>query len=377
MKRRVRVGAAFQTWTPIWALRLTMRMSRALGADDYWFGDHTRHFFPPEAWNLKSNPMARVFPSCDAWLDPTVVIARYSRRRGGRMGVWVTDPVRRSAADLARCWMSLHHLTGGKAVLGIGAGESTNYVPIGHSQKMMVSRLEDTIVAVRAAWASETTPLTHSGQFHEWNDALFLPSLKRTTPPIWVAAQGPRTCDIAGRLGDGWVFLYEDLGRFQIARDRVIAGAHSVGKNPNDIERSIGIYGAVLSTRDRFVRACRSMFVRFGGLVQTGSQWSEIGANHPFGPEFSGPHDMRPEMFQGGELHRALEAATPEVLEALMPCGTAREVAEQLEPFVEQGVSHIIYGNLAAAADWDIALDSLREQVRLSRLLKSMSVRSI
>ena len=74
--------------------------------------------FPSSAWGPHLSHFARWIPSLDAFLDPTVTIAKFSGRRGPRMGMSVTDAVRRRPADLARVWMSLHHLTGGRAVLG-------------------------------------------------------------------------------------------------------------------------------------------------------------------------------------------------------------------------------------------------------------------
>lgn len=69
--------------------------------------------------------------------------------------------------------MSLHHLSRGRVVLGIGAGERENTESIGMVLDAPVSRLEDALVAIRAAWASGGEPLTHSGKFHQWDGAIF------------------------------------------------------------------------------------------------------------------------------------------------------------------------------------------------------------
>lgn len=104
------------------------------------------------------------------------------------MGTMVTDPIRRSAADLARAWLTLHHMTGGNVVLGIGSGEAMNTESIGQRLTRSVSRLDDALSALRAAFSAEGNPVTHSGPFHDW--------------------QGPKACEVAGRWGDGWIHIY-------------------------------------------------------------------------------------------------------------------------------------------------------------------------
>ena len=171
-RRRVRVGCHVIAITPVWGLRANVILARLLGADDIWMGDHAKSMFPQAAWRPALSPMARFIPSLDAYLDPTVTIARTVGRFGPPMGTAVTDPLRRTPADLARVWMSLHHLSRGRVVFGIGSGERENTEPIGLVLDAPVSRLEDALVAIRAAWSSSGEPLTHSGKFHQWNDAM-------------------------------------------------------------------------------------------------------------------------------------------------------------------------------------------------------------
>ena len=56
-------------------LRANVFLSRLLGADDIWFGDHAKSMFPSAAWRPDLSPLARFVPSLDAYLDPTVTIA--------------------------------------------------------------------------------------------------------------------------------------------------------------------------------------------------------------------------------------------------------------------------------------------------------------
>ena len=111
--------------TPVWGLRANIVLSRLLGADDIWLGDHAKSTFPPSAFVTDG-----AFGSVTGRLSrPHGDGARVVGAFGPRMGTAVTDSIRRSPADLARVWMSLHHLSRGRVVLGIGSGERENTEP--------------------------------------------------------------------------------------------------------------------------------------------------------------------------------------------------------------------------------------------------------
>jgi phthiodiolone/phenolphthiodiolone dimycocerosates ketoreductase len=344
---------------------------RFLGVDDIWFGDHTRHFLPGAMWDPKTNPMARLVPDLDAWFDPTVLIARYCRKRGFRMGTSVTDPIRRSAADLARVWLSLHHVTGGNVVLGIGAGETNNLLPIGEA-RASVSRLEDCLDAIRVAWSADGARITHHGRFHSWDGATFPPPLRGSVPPIWVAAQGPRACGVAGRFADGWIHIHQDFEAWKTSAELVAKGADSVGKDPESMIRSLSILGVLASSDEMYERACASEVVRALVITLPGVAWTAAGASHPFGAEFEGTSSKDLHFFEAERFAASNKAVTPAVLRRLMPCGSAAQVAQYMEQFIRNGVSHVTVLNVAMAGGLRVAMDTVREQRKLNKILKTM-----
>jgi hypothetical protein len=56
-----------------------------------------------------------------------------------------------------------------------------------------------------------------------------------------------------------------------------------------------------------------------------------------------------------------------------MPCGSAGEVAAYLAPFIKDGLTHVLVINLAPTCGIGVGVRSMREQARLTRLLKRMS----
>ena len=359
----------------MWTLQANIMLSRLLGADDIWLGDHAKSMFPPAAWRPELSPMARFIPSLDAYLDPTVTIARAAGRFGPRMGTAVTDPLRRTAADLARVWMSLHHLTRGRVVLGIGSGERENTEPIGITLDAPVSRLEDSIVAIRAAWDSHGEPLTHSGRFHRWTDATFaLPKRRGLTPPIWVAAQGPRACRVAGRHGDGWIFMVTaGFDAWRASAEQVVTGAKDAGRNPDSLVRCVMV-NPLLARDDRAAEElAHQPMVHVAALMCPGSVWSAAGATHPLGVDFPGVSELDPVELEPQKLAAHGEHITTELVRKLFLFGTADEVLSALLPYVEHGADHFIIYSYAYALKPSVAAGYLLEQRRLMRLLKGLT----
>lgn len=373
-RQRVRVGWYADAIAPVTNVRLQMRLARLLGADDLWLGDHVAHVIPNTLW--KTTPMARFVPNLDAWFDPTALIARYARRRGLRMGV-VTDPFRRSAADLARAWLSLHHVTGGNAVLGIGAGERMNLDPIGEDWSQPVSHLADTLGALRAVLSSEGRPVSHEGPFHRWEQAPFLPPYRGSVPPVWVAAEGPNACELAGRYGDGWISYSTVLKTWVTAAERVASGAVAAGKDPEELDRCLFATAVLVATPAHIERVCAAPLAQALPFLVPARAWSAVGLLHPLGEDFSGVQGLDTAIFEGDRWEELRRQVTPEVVTRLFPAGDAHQIAEFLAEFVDHGVTQIVFLNLTlmagnSMAGVGITTASLIEQRKLIRLLKSM-----
>jgi phthiodiolone/phenolphthiodiolone dimycocerosates ketoreductase len=372
-RQRVGVGLYVDPVAPLLGVAAGIRLAQALRADDVWLGDHTRAMLPGSVWDPATNPLARLVPNLDAYFDPTAVIARYAGRFGPRIGTSVTDSIRRTPADLARAWLTLHHVTGGKAVLGIGSGEQENTVPYGQSTARSVTRLDDTLAAIRAAWGSEGKPLSHDGPFHRWEHATFaVPPRRGTFPPIWVAAQGPNACRTAGRYGDGWINVHHGLPAWRAAAAHVAEGAVEAGRNPEAMERSLVIAGVLARDRRSLEQACATPVMRAAVLALPAADWALAGAAHPLGDDWAGYSGYDPAQLTDDVLAEAGRRLGPEVLSRLMPSGTGAEVARYLGGFVGAGLTHVIIINLMPACGLRLGAESLVELRRLVRLLKAM-----
>ena len=158
-------------------------------------------------WGPGLTPAAELVPSPDAFFDPFVMMGMMATRyRGVRIGTGVTEPFRRHPATLAQAFVTLDHMTKGRAILGIGNGERENTEPYGMPFVKRVGRLEEALQIIRLLWGSGGEPVSFDGKFWKLEDALFAtPLYEGKAPPIWVASHAPRMLGLTGRYADGWI----------------------------------------------------------------------------------------------------------------------------------------------------------------------------
>jgi len=98
-----------------------------------------------------------------------------ARNRVGRMflGVGVTDTGRRNPAVTAQAAATLHLLTRGRAILGIGPGEREGNEPYGVDWSKPVARFEEAMATIRALWGSGGQLVNRDSPYFPLRNALF------------------------------------------------------------------------------------------------------------------------------------------------------------------------------------------------------------
>ena len=111
----------------------------------------------------------------------------------------VSDCQRIHPAKLAHMVATLDEISGGRAGLGIGAGEAMNTLPFGlpfeDEPKIRLARLRETIEVVKLLWqATAASPANYAGEHYRLTDAwLDQKPLTAPHPPIHVGAIGSRS----------------------------------------------------------------------------------------------------------------------------------------------------------------------------------------
>jgi probable F420-dependent oxidoreductase len=143
-------------------------------------------------------------------------------------------------AVLAKMAATLTEITGGRFVLGLGAGwNDEEFRAFGIPSDRRVARFEEAFTIIRGLLAGDRVTL--AGEFHSVDDAVLLPPARHRTR-LMIGSNGPRMLRIALPHVDAWNTWYVEYGNsadgFAALNERISAAARDAGREPEDIVRS-------------------------------------------------------------------------------------------------------------------------------------------
>src|SRR5262252_9125515 len=159
----------------------------------------------------------------DPWVAMTLAASATSRIR---LATCVTNLVTRHPSVTASAAASVDVVSGGRSVLGIGAGHS-GVANVG-SAPAGPSSLREGLIFLRAAL---------SGRPASWRGApTHLPWVRRPVP-VYAAGSGPQALRAAGAAADG-AFVNYGLGSEEVRRARglIEAGAKEAGRTASEVD---------------------------------------------------------------------------------------------------------------------------------------------
>ena len=187
-------------------------------------------------------------PPDDASLDTIISLAwlaDHSRRL--RFGPLVAPVSMRDPVMLARQALAMDDLSGGRMVLGIGAGwnEREHHVfgyPLG-DKATRFARFEEGLEVISRLLRSDE-PVTHHGRFFNLNEAQLLPRPARPGGPrLLIGGSGPRrTLPLAARYADIWNGDSLSPEGFR-ERSRMLDDLlRAAGRQPGDVKRTNSLF---------------------------------------------------------------------------------------------------------------------------------------
>ncbi|MFJ6657730.1 TIGR03619 family F420-dependent LLM class oxidoreductase [Streptomyces sp. NPDC091377] len=140
------------------------------------------------------------------WYDPVATLAHLAA---------VTTRIRllshvavvglRHPLATAKQYATVDRLSGGRLVLGVGAGHvREEFEALGHDFARRGAVLDEVIDALRAALGPEEYP-EHHGTFYDFGGLGQLPRPAQPRVPIWVGGSSPPAVRRAALKGDGWL----------------------------------------------------------------------------------------------------------------------------------------------------------------------------
>jgi phthiodiolone/phenolphthiodiolone dimycocerosates ketoreductase len=320
------------------------------GADSYWLPDHLNSLLPQAVMTAKYSGAARLVPDVDAFLEPWTALgflAGRHRFNRARLGTSVTDTGRRNPAVTAQAAATLHLMTRGRAILGIGTGEREGNEPYGVDWSKPVARFEEALATIRALWNSNGQLVNRDSEWFPLRNASFaLPPYKGTRPEIWIASHGPRMLRATGRYGDGWFpagLLTPE--QYEDGLQQVRAAADNAGRNPNSIIAANFQFVVTGRSSAEVEEALDSVLLRVFALNIPAWAWAEHGARHPLGESFAGFQDLLPQTLDEQTALAHAAAAPISLLKQFLLTGTPDEVIDRLAKWRDHGVRYPVLCN--------------------------------
>src|SRR5919199_781452 len=199
-------------------LVMVAREAETQGFHSVWVPDHVLRVFGPI-------------------LDPLSVlsfVAGVTQRVG--LGTNVLIVPYRHPLILANEAASLDALSGGRFVLGVGAGwNEEEFSALGISARERGRRTDEALEAMRRLWAGG--PATYQGRYYSFAGATLGTSPQTEGgPPILVGGYSDAALRRAVRFGEKWGGFMDSPGRIRQVRERLKRLAEEAGRDPGELQ---------------------------------------------------------------------------------------------------------------------------------------------
>lgn len=311
--------------TPVDKLIKVAKINEEAGFDSIWAPDHVL-FIPPG-----------IVP--DAW---TVLTASAMVTKRAILGTCVSDPHRYHPVVLAQKLATIDQLSGGRVILGLGAGEAMNLDPFGIRWDKPVSRLIEAVTIMRKLWSGGT--FDYEGKFWKLKDASLQIKPTRPKVPIYIAANSSRTLRLVGEMADGWLPLPMSPELYKKRLKLIEESARKAGRRIDEVDPGIYLYTSIAGKADdahKRLEGWKPLIVPSPQLLR------EAGYEIEFKEEMRSAFS---ELLPTGEgietFARYAEQVPLEAAVEFSIAGTTDDCIEKVDKYLKAGVKHLLLINL-------------------------------
>ncbi|MEX1158860.1 MAG: LLM class flavin-dependent oxidoreductase [Thermomicrobiales bacterium] len=251
------------------------RTAEDVGFDSLWVADHLLYRFPE-------------MPAFGIWECWSLMAGLAATTSRVELGTIVSVTPWRNPALFAKMVDTVEEISGGRVILGLGAGSHQPEFPaFGYdSWEHRVSRFEEEIGIIHTLL--RTGRIDHEGRFHTLRDCELRPRGPRPEgPPIMVGAMGPRMLRILASYADEWNIPWRQTVDELIAvNPRGDEACRKVGRDPATLRRSaclqVDLPGSETSGTSDLVRSSRARAIRgdYAEIAATLRAYAGAGVAH-------------------------------------------------------------------------------------------------
>jgi alkanesulfonate monooxygenase SsuD/methylene tetrahydromethanopterin reductase-like flavin-dependent oxidoreductase (luciferase family) len=235
MTRPVKVGVQLpevERVVPWPELRAMAEAAERIGLDSIWVGDHLLY-------------RGDGLPTRGPWEAWTSLAALAAVTERVELGPLVAATGFHNPAMLAKKAATLDEISGGRLVLGLGAGwNEAEYRAYGFEFERRVSRFEEAFTIIRRLLREGRCDF--HGTYYDLDDCELLPRSPRPDgPPLMIGSDGPRMLAITlphvSRWNAWFTRFANSIVGYLPLRDRIDDACRAAGRDPADIERSVAL----------------------------------------------------------------------------------------------------------------------------------------
>lgn len=275
-----------------------------LGFDSLWVADHLF--------------LGRDDAILEGW---TTLSALAGATERAKLGMIHMAHFLRHAPITAKMAATLDQLSGGRLIHFVDGGnraeEFKRYgLPWAEPVEKRIEHLVEELELTKALWTQDS-PVDYEGQFHHLQEAPFMPKpVQKPHPPIWLGEPKPAMLDAVAKHAQGWNSVPVSVDEMERRLEALREACVRADRNYDEIEKSLEMQILIAPSLDGVREKIRAML-----------------ALAP--PEMEDPQMTA---FLCGETD-----IPPEALTRMTLVGTPEQVANQIQSYIDIGVTHFMW----------------------------------
>jgi probable F420-dependent oxidoreductase len=228
---------------------------------------------------------------------------------------------------------TLAHLAPGR--FGLGLGLSSEII-VGQWHGLpftpSIQQMREAVQIIRTAAAGER--VNFEGKFYRLKNFRLAIPAPPIPPRIYLAALGPRMCELAGEVADGVLLNWIPPSAMGTSLAHVEAGARRAGRRPADVDVAVYVRTCVTDERDTVREALARDITGYAIVSVYARFFEECG----YGPEVAAVSAA----WKAGDRAAAVKGISGRVLDGLGAVGPVDHCREQLAAFARTGATPVV-----------------------------------
>jgi 5,10-methylenetetrahydromethanopterin reductase len=236
-----------------------------------------------------------------------------------KLGTAIANIYLRHPVLLANEAAAIQEFSGGRFILGLGAGHREGNSALGIDMGEPLKKMRETVATLRGMLEGGKTG----------------PRVTQKLP-LYLAGVSRPMVKLAGEIGDGVIFNFFPPARVKEAMGELAEGAQKAGRDPKQIEATLFATAFISDDIEAARRPARKLLSRYGALRFYGNMMSYSG----FEREIEGIRAA------GRDADAAMKAVSNELIDATLLVGSEARIRERLQELCAPGIgTAIIFTN--------------------------------